>query len=180
MNSIDIKDSTNIIKNTLKFQFDISWQLLEFHFTNIEDEECMWRPDSKGLHVYKNSGVWCADWPETEEYSIGPASIAWVTWHITYWWSMVLDHSFREGTLTREYINWPGNIIDVKKKIYEFCEEWMRILTSLSDEEFISTERTKWPFTDRPFYELAAWLNVELMKNAAEIGYCRFLYASQK
>jgi len=24
-----------------------------------------------------------------------------------------------------------------------------------------------------------AWLNVELMKNAAEIGYCRFLHAAR-
>jgi len=67
-----------------------------------------------------------------------PPSVAWLTWHITYWWSMVLDHSF---------------------------------------EEFLSSERTRWPFVERPFHELAAWLNVELMKNAAEIGYCRFLYA---
>jgi hypothetical protein len=30
---------------------------------------------------------------------------------------------------------------------------------------------------DRPFSDIVGWLNVELMKNAAEIGYARFLYA---
>jgi hypothetical protein len=29
----------------------------------------------------------------------------------------------------------------------------------------------------KAFRELAGWLNLELMKNAAEIGYGRFLYA---
>jgi hypothetical protein len=32
-------------------------------------------------------------------------------------------------------------------------------------------------FQDRPFGDVIAWVNVELTKNAAEIGYARFLYA---
>ena len=40
-----------------------------------------------------------------------------------------------------------------------------------------STERPRWPFCDRPFGDVVAWVNVELTKNAAEIGYARFLYA---
>lgn len=51
-------------------------------------------------------------------------------------------------------------------------------MSELSDEEFLSNEQTQWPFTDKPFHELAAWLNIELMKNAAEVGYYRFHYAS--
>ena len=31
--------------------------------------------------------------------------------------------------------------------------------------------------TTGEFSDLAGWLNVELMKNAAEIGYARFLFA---
>ena len=30
---------------------------------------------------------------------------------------------------------------------------------------------------DRPLGDVVAWVNLELMKNAAEIGYARFLYA---
>jgi hypothetical protein len=36
------------------------------------------------------------------------------------------------------------------------------------------------PDTTRPFRDVAAWLNLELMKNAAEIGYARFLYAARE
>lgn len=165
--------------NLLKFQFDISWQLLEYHLPGIDDKECMWKPGTKGLHVHKVNGIWRADWPDTESYDIGPASIAWVTWHIIFWWSMVLDYSYGEGTLTREEVQWPGNIEEVREKIINLRHQWKNILEKLTEEDLLSCKRTIWPFEEKPFYELAAWLNLELMKNASEIGYCRFLYATR-
>lgn len=180
MNKIkSIKDeNVNIIRGSLKFQFNISWQMLEYHLSSLENEEYLWRPSSKGLHIHNKTGIWHADWPESEAYEIGPASIAWITWHITYWWEMVFDYSFGNGTLTREDIICYGNIKETKEKIRLLHNRWEKVLTELSVDEIISIDRTKWPFTDRAFHELAAWLNLELMKNAAEIGYCRFLYAS--
>ena len=48
-----------------------------------------------------------------------------------------------------------------------------------SGEGFVEIlrQRTRWLFRDRPFGDVVAWVNVELTKNAAEIGYARFLYA---
>lgn len=175
-----IQNSINAFRNALINQFDISWQLLEFHIASIEDEECLWRPSSKGLHVVNEQGTWHADWPDSESYDIGPPSIAWLTWHITFWWSMVIDCSFESGTLKREDVLWPGSICAVREKMIQMHDKWRSILATLPDEEFIFCKRTKWPFEDKPFFDLAAWLNLELMKNAAEIGYCRFLYASRK
>ncbi|CAG7614127.1 DinB family protein [Paenibacillus allorhizosphaerae] len=180
MNDKNIQNIPGSIRNTLHFQFQISWKLLEIHLTDLNDEEYHWRPASKGLHVSNASGVWRADWPESEAYDIGPASIAWLTWHITFWWSMVLDHSFGNGTLTREEVHCPGNIKDTTATIFHFRDKWQAAVAELSDDELLSSERTRWPFNDKSFHELAAWLNLELMKNASEIGYCRFLYASQK
>jgi hypothetical protein len=57
--------------------------------------------------------------------------------------------------------------------------QWVADVAALSDGELAATERTRWPFTGRPFHQLGAWLSLELMKNAAEIGYCRFLYAAR-
>ena len=168
------------IRNLLDFQFDISWQLLEYHLTEVEDEECLWRPRKTGLHVHESDGIWWVDWPDSESYDIGPASMAWLTWHIIFWWSMVLDYSAGNGTLTREQVPWPGNITAVREKINDLRDKWKTLVNGLSDDELSSSEKTHWPFGDKPFYELAAWLNLELMKNASEIGYCRFLYASQK
>ena len=67
----------------------------------------------------------------------------------------------------------------VKEKIEHFHHDWRKILVHITEEELLSCEKTKWPFENRPFYELASWLNLELMKNASEIGAGRFLYASR-
>lgn len=171
---------TNSIRNTLNFQFEISRELLEIHLTDLSEEEYHWQPASKGLHISHESGDWRVDWPESEEYDMGPSSIAWLTWHVTYWWSMVLDYSFGNGTLTREDVICSGNIKETRQTITHLRDEWEAKVAELSEDEFTSNERTRWPFTDKPFHELAAWLNLELMKNAAEIGYCRFLFSSQK
>lgn len=172
------KNSADDVRNLINFQFDISWQLLEYHLPGIEEQECLWKPNEKGLHVYKEAGIWRADWPESESYDIGPASIAWLTWHIIFWWSMVLDYSFGDGTLTREEVQWPGSMTAVKEKIDSLRDKWQGLVGGLREDELFSTNRSHWPLEDRPFYEVAGWLNLELMKNASEIGYCRFLYAS--
>ena len=167
-----------VLIDTLLFQFDIACQMLDFHLHDLDNGTCLWRPGGRGLHVTESQGTWKADWPENEEYSMGASSIAWTTWHILFWWSMVFDHSFGSGTLTKEAVTWPGSAQAVKAEIELMEDKWRSLLTTLSDEELKDSSRTKWPFENRPFYELAAWLNLELMKNAAEIGYCRFMKAS--
>ncbi|GGG10627.1 hypothetical protein GCM10010912_63810 [Paenibacillus albidus] len=92
---------------------------------------------------------------------------------------MVLDYSFGSGTLNREDVICLGNIQETRGELYELRSEWESALSTLLDDEYLDSNRTKWPFAEKPFYELAAWLNLELMKNAAEFGYCRFLYASR-
>lgn len=179
MNEAPTISSLASTRSALQLQLDMAWQLLEFHLNELTDEECLWRPAQRGLHVHEESGIWRADWPESESYDIGPASIAWITWHIIFWWSMVLDHSFGDGTLGREQVIWPGSVVATKERLIDLHREWIAALEKVSDQELISNEQTRWPFTDQPFYQIAAWLNMELMKNAAEIGYCRFLYGAR-
>ena len=94
---------------------------------------------------------------------------------------MVLDHSFGDETLARESVMWPGSAADVRKQIGRLKDEWQSVLERVTGDELQSAARTRWPVRDRPFGDVVAWVNVELMKNAAEIGYARFLYAvSQK
>jgi fructose-1,6-bisphosphatase len=90
---------------------------------------------------------------------------------------MVLDHSVGQAQLTRERINWPATADGVREWIGRLQEEWSAVIEKITDEELRSHERTRWPFTSRPFGDVVAWVNVELTKNAAEIGYARFLYA---
>jgi hypothetical protein len=159
-------------------QFDTAWKLATVHLDGLSTEECLWRPAKAGLHVRRErDGQWHAEWPQHERYDLGPPSIAWVTWHIVFWWSMVLDHSFGDATLSREHVDWPGSAEGVRDRIADLHGRWKEILEQVTDEELRSNERTRWPFRDRPFGDVVAWVNLELAKNAAELGYARFLHA---
>lgn len=158
-------------------QFDTVWSLTRFHLDGLGTKECLWRPARVGLHVHRAAdGKWRADWPEHEGYSLGPPSIAWLTWHIGFWWSMVFDYSFGDAALTRDDVTWPGSADAVRDWISELSSQWRAELEKIGPDELRSEERTRWPFTSRPFGDVVAWANVELAKNAAEIGYARFFY----
>ncbi|MDF2513969.1 MAG: hypothetical protein K0S04_3835 [Herbinix sp.] len=120
------------------------------------------------------------DWPETESYDIGPASIAWIMWHIIYWWSTALDYNFGYGILKKEDIPWPESVEKAKATISLLHDKWVSKLNALSDAEYQSEQYAKWSLSDRSFADIALWLNAELMKNASEIGYGRFLYAARE
>lgn len=159
-------------------QHEIAWALASYHLEGLTTDECLWRPARAGLHVNRApDGMWLADWPDHEGYDLGPPSIAWITWHICFWWSTVLDHSFGAATLAREDISWPESAEAVRDEIGRLQREWRAQLDSLNDEDLHSTSRTRWPLQDKPFGDIVAWVNIELTKNAAELGYARFLYA---
>lgn len=159
-------------------QFETGWKLTSLHLDGLGTEECLWRPAAEGLHVHQaTDGKWHADWPEHERYDLGPPSIAWLTWHLGFWWSMVLDHSFGCGALSRKDVMWPGTADNMRDWLGSLQEQWRAMLEQITDDDLRSAQRTRWPFQDRPFGDVVAWANVELAKNAAEIGYARFLYA---
>ena len=118
-------------RDYLRRQFKTAWTLTELHLAGLDTEECLWRPAAQGMHVHRApDGTWRADWPEHERYDLGPPSIAWITWHIGFWWSMVLDHSFGEGKLAREAVTWPGTADGVREWLGTLRNEWRRELDS--------------------------------------------------
>lgn len=172
-------ESNNVLIDNIKFQFGISKQLLDYHLSTLNQEEYLWRSPNCGLYIQEIDGKWYANFPENETYDIGTPSIAWILWHITFWWEMVLNHSFGDGTLTKEQINVYKDVEAVKLNIYSLVERWEKILNRLTEEELYSKRYSKFPFNNEvEFHKVASWLNLELMKNASEIGYVRFEYAS--
>jgi hypothetical protein len=162
-------------------QFETAWKLTSYHLDGLTTAECLWRPASKGLHVQQDEqGLWHSDWPESEAYDLGPPSIAWLTWHLGFWWEMALNHSFGNGLLSREAVLWPGSASQAAAWVGRLHDEWWAVLHQLNEKDLQSAQHTRWPFQDRPFGDLVAWVNIELTKNAAEIGYARFLYAVSK
>jgi hypothetical protein len=90
---------------------------------------------------------------------------------------LALDHSVGGGALSGEDVTWPGNADGVREWVGGLQGRWRAVIERLSDDDLRSTEQTWWPFRDRPFGDVVAWVNLELTKNAAKIGYARFLCA---
>jgi hypothetical protein len=161
-------------------QHDIAWQLASYHLDTLDDDgEFLSRPARRGLHVAMLGDRFRGEWPDHEGYDLGPPSIAWLYWHIGFWWSMAIDHSFGDARLAQEAITCPANAKDARAWLQSLHAEWTARLSALDDDEVRSTTRTRFPFTDRPFHDVAAWVNIELAKNASEIGYARFLHGAR-
>lgn len=165
------------VRQLLLDQFDMAWRLLAHHLEGLSDAELAWRPAGRGPHVWPEGDGWRAGWPEHEGYDLGPPSPAWIGWHMLFWWSMALDHNFGAATLEREAIAWPGSAEALRARLEALRADWRGRLEALDEA---GADRSRWPFADRPLPDLAAWLNLELMKAAAELGYARFLYAARE
>ena len=170
---------SNEIADVLLRQHEIAWSLASYHLESLGTDECLWRPSTKGLHVIVSDTGWRGEWPDHEGYDLGPPSIAWIVWHIGFWWSMTINHSFEDSSLSQESIICPCTSDGVKQWLLSFHKRWNNLLSTVSDEDLLSPARTKWPFQDRPFADVVAWVNIELTKNVSELGYARFLYATR-
>lgn len=114
------------IKECLLKQFDISWQLLNYHLKDLSIEECLWQPTEKGFFLIKvDDNNYKGSFPVSESYNIGAPNIAWLTWHIDYWWSMVINHTFGNATLDADMIEWNPSIPDIQRKFYELKNNWV-------------------------------------------------------
>lgn len=167
------------MKEQILSQLDSAWRLFCCHMEGLGEEEALWAFAPGSLRVRREPDGWQADWPDSEAYAMGPPTIAWVMWHILYWWTTALDRSFGEGGLEGEHPPWPGSVQGAREAVCSLHDRWVEALEGLDEEAFLSQEHAAWPFSGRAFGDVALWLNAELMKNAAEIGFGRFLYAAR-
>lgn len=161
-----------MIKESLLSQLEVSWALLEYHLKDLSVDEMNFEVTRPSLST--------KGFPETEAYDIGMPTIAWTLWHIDFWWSMALDYNFGNGRLTMEEIDWPRDVSTAFSHLADLKSQWVKCIAEMSEEEFARSKVGQWPLQNKPFYELAGWLNLELMKNAAEIGSARFAYGVRK
>lgn len=171
---------SNEVATVLLRQHETAWKLATYHLDGLSVEECLWRPSAKGLHVITtHDGCWRGELPEYEGYDLGPSSMAWLLWHMAYWWSMVINHSFEDATLDQGSVTCPPDPEEITASLQALHDEWAEHVSGLADDDLRTTQRTKWPFSDRPFADVIAWVNIELTKNASELGYARFLFATR-
>jgi DinB family protein len=156
------------VHDLFRWQFDLTWSLFEFHLERLEPDDFLWEPAKLVWTV--RDGV--PDWDEAELDPIPVPTLAWVTWHIGWWWSVTLDHVTGRPPRERTDIRWPGPEETVAW-LRGLRDEWVEVLGTL-DPDAPSTL----PWQSETVGHVVAWLNAELMKNVTEIGQLRLLRAA--
>ncbi|MFJ4100952.1 DinB family protein [Amycolatopsis japonica] len=150
-----------------RWQFDLTWSLFEYHLADLTSEDFFWEPTSLCWTIRPDG---TPDWADTEPDPVPVPTIAWLTWHIGWWWSVALDHANGRTPRERTEIVWPGAETAVAW-LRGLREEWLDRLTD-ADLDAPSA----YPFGEEAgltFGHTVVWLNAELMKNVSEIGQLR-------
>ena len=134
-----------------------------------------WEPTSNVVRLRKHEGSYYGDWPDEERQPIPDATIGWLLWHIEWWWTDAIagvrGHTARPPTS----VAWSGSLEASRHRLVELHDEWRDLLTTT---DLDTTCSAPWP-TPQPLSTIASWVNVELMKNIAEIGQLLRLHSNQ-
>lgn len=167
-------------RDLLRWQFDLTWSLAELHLAELKSEDFLWEPAAVCWTVRQDeSGRWIPDWEEYEPDPIPVPTIAWLTWHIGWWWSVTLDHAQGRTPRERVEVTWPGDGQATGDWLRGLRAEWLTVLDRLTDAELDAPAHLPWT-KDSGFTvaQMTAWVNSELMKNVAEIGQLRLVRAA--
>lgn len=169
-------------KETLLWQLGASWGLVWLFLADLTDAECLWEPTH---HVWSvrpdDAGAWRADFSDPEPDPCPWPTIGWLTWHIGWWWSDVHGRCFGSGGSGTADVVWPGSAEAARVWLSALHVQWRDSLAGMAVAAFDAPVRThdSWPLNGCRFGQVAAWANIELMKNAAEIGCARRVYANR-
>ena len=151
------------MNDELLWQFDLTWELADLHLAALVEDDFLWEPAPLCWTLRPDTdGVWRPDWADSEPDPIPVPTIAWLTWHVLWWWSTTIDRVSGAAPRDRGDVAWPGDGAAAVTAIRELAARWWALLAELDGEH----ART------------ALWLNAELMKNIAEIGQLRLLRAA--
>ncbi|WP_066365565.1 DinB family protein [Herbidospora mongoliensis] len=170
----------------LRWQFDVSWSLTELNLEKLTDEECVWEPAPGSWSVRpRPDGTWSADWAMPEPDPAPMTSVGWVMWHVGFWWDHAYSHTFGDAYTSGKTLDfaesaavtpWPGDAEAGVAWLTACRQRWIEALDSLTDDDLDATSRSDWfAGGGLPLGHVLAWVNIELMKNAGEIGLLRRL-----
>lgn len=162
-------------------QFDLAWALTELHLGALTEEDFMWEPAELCWTVRRDdAGRWHADFADVEPDPVPVPTIAWLTWHIDYWWSAAIATLEGRVAPVATDVGWAGTGKDAVARLRALAEQWRHVLADLTAA--LLTEPAVFPWgagQGRSVADTVLWVNVELTKNAAEIGQLRLLRAAR-
>ncbi|ROO84684.1 DinB family protein [Actinocorallia herbida] len=162
----------------LLHQLDLAGALLEYHLDGLGDAECLWEPSPVSWSVRPEGPGWAVDWADAEPDPVPTPTIAWLMWHIGYWWTTAAGECFGGGAPARAEIAWPGSAGAAAGWLRGLLAAWRARLAEVTDEE-LDTRTVRLFGLEQPLAQAAAWVSVELVKNVAEIGSLRLLHAAR-
>ena len=167
-------------RDLLRGQFDLVWALFDYHLQRLEPADHLWEPAVRCWTVRQDAdGTWRPDWADTEPDPVPVPTVAWLTWHIGWWWGSATDHARGRTLRDRTAVVWPGGGAPVAW-LRGLRRDWLAVLDGLDDAGLDAVSAYPWPGdAGRTVADMAAWVNAELMKNAAEIGQLRMLRAAR-
>lgn len=152
-------------------QCDLTWALFDHHLTRLDPAAVRWEPGPVvGTVRPDGDGVWRPDWAGTEPDPVPVPTIAWLAWHVLWWWGTAADHLAGDPPRARENVIWPGDdaVVDALRGLHD---RWRSLLAAATDDDLDRAAPFPWPEGSGPTVaHMLAWVNAELMKNAAEIG----------
>jgi len=155
---------------TLRWQFELTWRLAEYHLPALSDEACLWESAPGSWTVRSGAdGVWRADWADVEPDPPPATTIGWLSWHLIWWWSGLVAATRDEARALREDIPWPGSADATVRRLRALSNEWAAELAKLDDA---ALERPlAYPWNEpRPLRIAIAWAN----------RYARLLYEARR
>lgn len=163
---------------TLLWQLDVAASLFDVVVDGLGEDEALRAPAPGAWSVRRaDDGSWRADWADVEPDPAPAPSIAWLLWHICWWWSDVTARAFGPGPVAPGDVAWPGSAAAMIDRVHECRQRWTAAVEAMSagDLESVEIADRCWPLRGHPFSHVVAWVTVELTKNSAEIGATRRL-----
>lgn len=127
------------MRDLLRWQFDLTWSLFEHHRDRLAPDDFLW--ESAELAWTMRDGV--PDWAETEPEPIPVPTIAWVSWHLRWWWSVAIDHTQGRTPRDRTDVEWPGPHGAVRW-LRGLRDDWVSVLDTLDLTAPSTVPHGKW------------------------------------
>jgi DinB superfamily len=163
-----------------QWQFDLVWALADLHLSALSDDNVLWEPAPLCWTVRPDAaGVWRPDWADVEPDPLPVPTIAWLTWHIDWWWSVTIDHLTGVTPRDRLDVTWPGSGAAAVSRLRALATQWRELVLSLGPDDLARSSAFPWDAdAGRTVAHTVLWVNVELTKNISEIGQLRLLRAA--
>lgn len=152
----------------LQRQLDVMWQFAtDFVIDQVDLGLALWEISTHVCTVHETEVGWVADWPDEEGSPLPDATIAWLLWHIEWWWSDTVAMVSGRPRIAPSDHRWSGSTdgIGAAKRA------WDRVLVESDLDALV-----RWHMPEpQPIWFIAGWVNVELTKNLAEINQLKTL-----